>query len=133
MGSFKHRLKGGPFQAAINIKREGLTVKKVLYAALVVLVFAGLVMTAACAKGGSDPLVGTWGMKADPSKTVKITKEGGKYFYEGSQGKTEAQKQDENTLLIPMGPIQVTAKLDPAAGVLSVSFMGENYQYTKTK
>ena len=85
-----------------------------------------------CAKSG-DPLVGTWGMVSEPSKTIKITKEGGQYFYEGSQGKTAAQKKDANTLLVPMGPIVVTVKLDPGTGILSVSFMGENYQYKKIK
>ncbi len=86
----------------------------------------------ACAKS-SDPLVGTWGMVSEPSKTIKITKEGGQYFYEGSQGKTAAQKKDANTLLVPMGPIVVTVKLDPGTSILSVSFMGENYQYKKVK
>ena len=107
--------------------------KKVLYTALTVFVFAGLLMTAACSKGGGEQLVGSWGMVGSPEKVVKITKEGGQYFYEGSQGKSQATKQDDNTLLIPMGPIQVTAKLDPATGVLSVMFMGENYQYKKMK
>ena len=107
--------------------------KRVLYAAVAVFVFAGLLMTAACSKGGGDQLIGTWGMVDNPQKQVKITMEGGKYIYEGSQGKTQATKQDDNTLLVPMGPIQVTAKLDPSKGILSVMFMGENYQYKKVK
>ncbi|MHB8173229.1 MAG: hypothetical protein ACYDFU_02060 [Nitrospirota bacterium] len=103
--------------------------------ALGILLTAALISTVfmfACAKS-SDPLVGTWGMVSEPSKTIKITKEGSQYFYEGSQGKTAAQKKDENTLLVPMGPIVVTVKRDPGTGILSVSFMGESYQYKKIK
>ena len=76
-------------------------------------------------------MVGTWAMVGNPGKTIKISKEGGQYFYEGSQGKTSATKQDDNTLLVPMGPVQVTVKLDPATNTLTVSFMGENYKYKR--
>lgn len=107
--------------------------KKALSILVMVMVVSAVMMTAACSKGGGKGIVGNWAMVGSPEKIVKITKEGEQYFYEGSQGKSQAQKQDENTLLIPMGPIQVTAKLDPAKDTLSVSFMGENYQYTRAK
>ena len=106
--------------------------KKVLVLAFSVLLVAALALTVSCSKGkGGDPLVGTWAKVDDASKTVKITKEGEQYFYEGSQGKSPATKQDDTTLQVAMGPIQVTVKLDPATNVLSVAFMGENYQYKK--
>lgn len=107
--------------------------KKAIGILVMVMVVSAVMMTAACSKGGSKGIVGNWAMVGSPEKIVKITKEGEQYFYEGSQGKSPAQKQDENTLLIPMGPIQVTAKLDPAKDILSVSFMGENYQYQRAK
>jgi len=91
-----------------------------------------LALVAACNKK-SDGLAGTWGMVDNPGKTIKITQEGSQWFYEGSQGKAPANKQDENTLVIPMGPIEVTAQLDPATGILTVKFMGESYQYKKVK
>lgn len=108
--------------------------KRVLVTVTTAALIGTLVFMFACAKsGGSDPLVGTWAMVTEPSKTIKITKEGDQYFYEGSQGKTAAQKKDENTLLVPMGPIQVTVKRDPGTNILTVSFMGENYQYKKAQ
>jgi len=107
-------------------------VKKFLGVAAIALLVVSLAFAAACSKK-SEGIVGTWGMVGAPEKTVKITKEVDNYFYEGSQGKTPAKKQDENTLIVPMGPIEVTAKLDPATGVLSVSFMGESYQYKKVQ
>lgn len=107
--------------------------KKFLAVALAVFFVVTLASVVACSKGkGGDPLVGTWTKVDDPGKTIKITKEGEQYFYEGSQGKSPATKQDENTLAVSMGPIQVTVKLDPATGMLGVAFMGENYQYKKT-
>lgn len=108
--------------------------KKVLVTVVMAALIGTLVFMFACAKsGGADPLVGTWAMVTEPSKTVKISKEGDQYFYEGSQGKTKAQKKDENTLIVPMGPIEVNVKRDPGTDILTVSFMGENYQYKKTK
>ena len=107
--------------------------KKALGILAIVMIVSAVMMTAACSKGGSKSIVGNWSMVGSPDKIVKITKDGEQYFYEGSQGKTPAQRQDDNTLLIPMGPIQVTAKLDPAKDTLSVSFMGENYQYQRAK
>jgi len=107
-------------------------VKKVLGIAVSALLVFSLVAFAACAKGkGSDPLVGSWAMVGAPEKKVNITKEGEQYMYEGSQGKTPATKKDENTLLVPMGPIEVTVKLDPKTGILNVSFMSESYNYKK--
>jgi hypothetical protein len=107
--------------------------KRVFITVVMAALIGTLVFMFACAKPGGDPLVGTWAMVSEPSKTIKITKEGDQYFYEGSQGKTKAQKKDENTLLVPMGPIEVTVKRDPGTDILTVSFMGENYQYKKTK
>lgn len=107
--------------------------KKALGILVMVMVVSAVIMTAACSKSGGKGIVGNWAMVGSPEKIVKITKEGEQFFYEGSQGKSAAQKQDENTLLVPMGPIQVTAKYDPAKDTLSVSFMGENYQYTRAK
>jgi hypothetical protein len=107
--------------------------KRVFITVVMAALIGTLVFMFACAKPGGDPLVGTWAMVSEPSKTIKITKEGDQYFYEGSQGKTAAQKKDENTLLVPMGPIEVTVKRDPGTDILTVSFMGENYQYKKTK
>jgi hypothetical protein len=109
-------------------------VKKYLGLALVAVIMTAAISLVACSKPvATDNLVGTWGMNGDAAKTIKISKEGANYFYEGSQGKTPAQKQDDNTLLVPMGPIQVTVKYDPAAKTLGVSFMGENYIYKKVK
>ena len=106
--------------------------KKILSLAILAALVMSMALAVGCAKGkGGDALVGTWGKVDNPQSTVKITKEGEKYFYEGSQGKNEAIKQDENTLLVKMGPIDVTVKLDPASGVLTVAFMGESYQYKK--
>ena len=107
--------------------------KKVYSIMLLTAVMAALVALVACSKGGGDPLVGTWGMVDNPSKTVKITKEGNQYFYEGSQGKSPATKKDDTTLVVPMGPIEVTCKVDPSTQVLSVMFMGERYQYKKVQ
>jgi hypothetical protein len=110
-------------------------VKKVISLTLIAAFIMSLAFVAACAKGAKkgEGLVGTWAMVDSPAKVVKITKEGEQYFYEGSQGKSPATKQDENTLLVAMGPIQVTVKLDPASGILTVSFMGENYKYKRTQ
>ena len=105
--------------------------KRVISLLVLSAITAALILTVACSKGGGEGLVGNWGMVDSPQKVVKITKEGTQYFYEGSQGKTPATKQDDNTLLVNMGPIQVTAKLDPATGILTVAFMGEKYQYKK--
>lgn len=106
--------------------------KKALSLTLLAVFVISLAFMAACAKGGGkDAIVGTWAMVDSPSKVVKITKEGEQYFYEGSQGKTPATKQDDNTLLVSMGPVQVTVKLDPATGILTVSFMGETYKYKR--
>lgn len=107
--------------------------KRIYGILLLAAITAALVGLVACSKGGGDAIVGTWGMVDNPSKTVKITKEGNQYFYEGSQGKSPATKKDDNTLLVPMGPIQVTAQLDPSTKVLSVMFMGERYQYKKVQ
>ena len=107
--------------------------KRVLVTVATAALIGTLVFMFACAKSGGDPLVGTWAMVSEPSKTVKISKEGDHYFYEGSQGKTPAQKKDENTLVVPMGPIEVVVKRDPGTDILTVSFMGENYQYKKAK
>lgn len=108
--------------------------KKIIGLAILAVFVAGLAFTAACAKGGkSEGMVGTWGMVDSPTKTVKISKEGEQYFYEGSQGKVPATKQDENTLLVTMGPVQVTVKLDPATSILTVAFMGESYKYKKVQ
>jgi len=125
---------GGYATPAVQVTRlyqEG-DVKKVLAVFFSVMMIAALASLVACkGKSGGDAIVGTWVKTDDPGKEVKITKEGDKFFYEGSQGKVEAAKQDENTLLVQMGPIPVTVKLDPATGMLGVAFMGENYQYKK--
>jgi len=108
--------------------------RKFLGLAISLMFVVSLLSVVACAKGGGkEPLVGTWAMDGNPGKTVKISKEGQQYFYEGSQGKTPATKVDENTLQVSMGPIQVTVKLDPASNVLAVSFMGESYKYKKVQ
>ncbi len=108
--------------------------KKVISLTLMAVLIATIALTAACAKSAkSGGLVGTWGMVDNPTKTIKISMEGGQYFYEGSQGKSPAQKQDDNTLLVPMGPIQVTVKFDPATNILNVSFMGESYKYKRVQ
>ena len=107
--------------------------KKLIGVTMALALVVSLISLSACAKGkGGDPLVGTWTMVDQPGKVVTITKEGENYFYEGSQGKSPATKVDENTLKVPMGPIEVTVQLDPATGVLGVSFMGENYKYKKS-
>ncbi len=106
--------------------------KKVLSLVILTVVVMSLALAVGCAKGkGGENLVGTWGKVDNPQSQIKITKEGENYFYEGSQGKSPATKQDENTLLVKMGPIDVNVKLDPASGVLTVAFMGESYQYKK--
>jgi hypothetical protein len=107
--------------------------KRVLVTVVTAALIGTLVFMFACAKSGGDPMVGTWAMVTEPSKTIKISKEGEQYYYEGSQGKTKAEKKDENTLLVPMGPIVVTVKRDPGTDILTVSFMGENYQYKKAQ
>lgn len=116
------------------ISDQEVQVRKVLGIVVAVAMVVSLMSVLACDKGGAkggDPLIGTWAMVDNPGKTVKISKEGEQYFYEGSQGKSPATRQDENTLVVPMGPIEVTVKLDPATGVLTVSFMSETYQYKK--
>lgn len=110
--------------------------KKILGLVFSVVVLVSLMSVLACdkkgaAKGGGDPLIGTWEMVDNPGKVVKISKEGEQFFYEGSQGKSPATRQDENTMIVPMGPIEVSVKLDPSTGILSVSFMSEVYQYKK--
>jgi len=99
------------------------------------MIMASLVALTACEpkKAAGDPLVGTWAMADNPSKVVKVSKEGEQYFYEGSQGKMPATKVDDNTLSVPMSGIEVTVALDPASGELQVSFMGEVYKYKRTK
>jgi hypothetical protein len=108
-------------------------VKKILSLVILTALVMSLAVAVGCAKGksGGDAMVGTWGKVDNPQSQIKITKEGENYFYEGSQGKSPATKQDENTLLVKMGPIDVTVKLDPASGKLTVAFMGESYQYQK--
>lgn len=99
-----------------------------------VVLLVSLMSVLACDKGkakGGDALVGTWAMIDSPDKKVTISKEGEQYFYEGSQPKAPANKVDENTLIVPMGPVEVTVKLDPSTGILTVSFMSETYQYKK--
>ena len=87
--------------------------KRVLVTVATAALIGTLVFMFACAKSGGDPLVGTWAMVSEPSKTIKISKEGEQYFYEGSQAKTPAQKKDENTLFVPMGPIDVNRQKRP--------------------
>lgn len=109
-------------------------VKKTALLLLAMVFVLSVVALSGCdKKAKGDPLVGTWGMVDNPSKTVKISKEGDKYFYEGSQGKNPANKVDDNTLSVPMGPIEVTVVFDPAKDVLTVSFMGESYSYKKVQ
>jgi len=100
-----------------------------LFAAFAVTLFA----LSACTQSAGDPMVGKWGMVDNPTKTVTISKEGDKYFYEGSQGKMPAVKKDDNTLMVSMGPVEVNVKYDAKSGELGVSFMGENYRYKKVK
>jgi len=99
------------------------------------MIMASLVGLTACEqkKAAGDPLVGTWTMVDNPSKVVKVYKEGEQYYYEGSQGKMPATKVDDNTLSVPMSGIEVTVALDPASGELQVSFMGEIYKYKKSE
>ncbi len=106
--------------------------KKLFSLSVSLLLVVSLAYMSACAKKG-DPLVGTWEMVGQPGKTIKITKEGNNYFYEGSQGKNPATKVDENTLKVSMMGIDVTIHLDPATNILSVSFMSEVYKYKKVQ
>ena len=113
---------------------QEVVVKKALGLLVSVALVLSLLSVVACSKGGGgDKLLGTWGMVGSPEKKIKILKEGDKYIYEGSQGKTNATKKDDNTLTVPMGPVEVTVKLDPATDELSVAFMGENYKYKRVQ
>jgi hypothetical protein len=98
------------------------------------MIIASLVGLTACEqkKAAGDPLIGTWAMADNPSKTVKVSKEGNQYYYEGSQGKMAATKVADNTLSVPMSGIEVKVTYDQPSGELQVSFMGEVYKYKKT-
>lgn len=129
-------LAAGALRPAVHImgNYQEVDVKRIAALLLMLTFVVSLAAVIGCeAKPKGDPLVGTWGMADNPSKTIKISKEGEQYFYEGSQGKSPANKIDDNTLKIPMGPIEVDVVLDPASGVLTVSFMGEKYGYKKVQ
>lgn len=89
---------------------------------------------AGCQQGPKgDPMLGTWAKVDSAGSTISITKEGEQYFYSGAYGKAPATKVDENTMTASMPPFELSIKLDPASGVLTVSFAGEEYQYKKAQ
>ncbi len=66
--------------------------KRVLVTVATAALIGTLVFMFACAKSGGDPLVGTWAMVSEPSKTIKISKEGDQYFYKAARARRPRKK-----------------------------------------